>query len=87
MTLTQTVCPNYIALRAGKQGAYSADVKPPAIEFKKSTTEPKPKPKLLTCKSTVHIVTFNVKTLNRLKQLPAVEHNIEIICIQEQILP
>ena len=37
---------------------------------------------------TIQIATFNVRTLNRIGQLPeltasAVEHNIDIICIQE----
>ena len=58
--------------------------------FEKSTTElePKPKQKLLRCKSTVHIATLNVWTLNRIRQPPdmtasVVEHNIGILCIQE----
>ena len=44
--------------------------------------------KLLKCKQTIQIATFNVRTLNRIGQLPeltasAVEHKIDIICIQE----
>ena len=40
------------------------------------------------CKQTIQIATFNVRTLNRIGQLPeltasAVEHKIDIICIQE----
>ena len=40
------------------------------------------------CKQTLQIATFNVRTLNRIGQLPeliasAVEHKIDIICIQE----
>ena len=44
--------------------------------------------KLLKCKQTIQIATFNVRTLNRIGQLPeltasAVEHNIDTICIHE----
>ena len=44
--------------------------------------------KLLKCKQTIQIATFNVRTLNRIGQLPeltasAVEHKIDLICIQE----
>ena len=44
--------------------------------------------KLLKCKQTQQIATFNVRTLNRIGQLPeliasAEEHKIDIICIQE----
>ena len=54
--------------------------------FEKSATELKQK--LLKCKPTIQIATFNVGTLNRLGQLPeltasAIDHNIDIICIQE----
>ena len=54
--------------------------------FEKSATELKQT--LLKCKQTIQIVTFNVRTLNRIGQLPeltasAVEHKIDIICIQE----
>ena len=56
--------------------------------FEKSATELKLKQKLLKCKQTIQIATFNVRTLNRIGQLPeltasAVEHKIDIICIQE----
>ena len=42
----------------------------------------------LKCKQTIQMATFNVRTLNRIVQLPeltasAVEHQIDIICIQE----
>ena len=71
MTHTQTTFTKRIALRAGKKGAR------PATELK-----------LLKCKQTIQIVTFNVRTLNRIGQLPeltasAIEHKIDIICIQE----
>ena len=84
MTHTQTTCINRIALRVNKKGAHSAEVGALASVFKKSATELK----LLKCKHTIQVVTFNVRTLNRIGQLPeltasAVEHNIDIICIQE----
>ena len=46
------------------------------------------KQKLLKCKRTIEIATFNVRTLNRIGQLPeltasAIDHHIDIICIQE----
>ena len=55
--------------------------------FEKSATELK-QSKLLKCKQTLQIATFNVRTLNRIGQLPeliasAEEHIIDIICIQE----
>ena len=46
--------------------------------FEKSATELKQQ-KLLKCKQTIQIATFNVRTLNR----PDVEYKIDIICIQE----
>ena len=87
MTLTQTTYTNRIALRAGKKGARPAEVGALASVFEKSATELK-RPKLLKCKQTLQIATFNVRTLNRIGQLPeliasAVEHKINIICIQE----
>ena len=88
MTHTQTTYINRIALRAGKQGACPAEVGALASVFEKSATELKHKKKLLKCKQTIQIATFNVRTLNRIGQLPelissAVEHKIDIICIQE----
>ena len=84
MTHTQTTCPNRIALRAGKKG-----VRPGAQDsgFEKSATELKQQ-KLLKRKHTIQIATFNVRTLNRIGQLPeltayAIDHKIDIICIQE----
>ena len=55
--------------------------------FEKSATELK-QSKLLKCKQTLQIATFNVRTLNRIGQLPELiasteEHKIDIICIQE----
>ena len=54
--------------------------------FEKSATELKQK--LLKCKKTIRIATFNVRTLNRIGKLPeltasAVEFKIYIICRQE----
>ena len=78
MTHTQTKCINCIALRAVKKGASPAEVGALASMFEKSATEFKQQ-KLLKCKQTIQIATFNVRTLNRIGQLPeltalAVEH-------------
>ena len=86
MTHIQTTCINRIALRAGKKGARPAEVGALASVFEKSATELNQK--LLKCKQTIQIATFNVRTLNRIGQLPeltasAVEHKIDIICIQQ----
>ena len=87
MTHTQTTYINCIALRAGKKGVCPAVVGALASVFEKSATDLKQQ-KLLKCKQTKQIATFNVRTLNRIGQLPvqtasAVEHKIDIICIQE----
>ena len=87
MTHTQTTCTNRIAHRAGKKGARPAEVGALPSVFEKSATELK-QSKLLKCKQTLQIATFNVRTLNRIGQLPeltasAEEHKIDIICIQE----
>ena len=87
MTHTQTTYINRIALRTGKKGAYPAEVGALASVFEKSATELKQQ-KRLKCKQTIQIATFNVRTLNRIGQLPelaasVVEHKIDIICIQE----
>ena len=79
--MTQPTYINRIALCAGKKGRILASV------FEKSATEFKQQ-KLLKCKQAIQIVTFNVRTLNRIGQLPeltasAVEYQIDIICIQE----
>ena len=85
MTHTQTTYVNRIALRAGKKGASPAEVGALASVFEKSATELKQQ-KVLKCKQTIQIATFNVRTLNRIGQLSeltasAVEQNIDIICI------
>ena len=87
MTHTQTTCPNRIALRTGKKEARPAGAGALASVFEKSATELKQQ-KLLKCKHTVQIATFNVRTLNRIGQLQeltasAIEHKIDITCIQE----
>ena len=86
MTCTQATYINRIALRAGKKGARPAEVGALASVFEKSATELKQK--LLKCKQTIQIATFNVRTLNRIGQLSeltasAIEHKIDVICIQE----
>ena len=86
MTRTQTTYINRIALRAGKKGARPAEVGALASVFEKLGTELKQK--LLKCKQTIQIATFNVRTLNRIGQLSeltasAVELKIDVICIQE----
>ena len=85
ITMTHT-CPNRITLCTGKKGAHPTEVGALASVFKKSATELNQK--LLKCKQRIQIVTFNVRTLNKIGQLPevtasAIEHNIDIICIQE----
>ena len=60
---------NHIALHTGKKGARPVEVGALAPVFKKSATELKLKQKLLKCKSTIQIATFNIKTLNRISQL------------------
>ena len=87
ITMTHT-SPNRIALRAGKKGTRPAEVGALARVFEKSATELKLKQNLLKCKRTIQIATFNIRTLNRIGQLPeltvsAIDHNIDIICIQE----
>ena len=86
MTHTQTTYINRIALRVGKKGTRPDEVWALASLFEKSATEIKQK--LLKCKKTIQIATFNVRTLNRIGQQPeltasTVEHKIDIICIQE----
>ena len=85
---TQTTCRNHIALRAGKKGACPAEVGALASVFEKSDTELKLKQNLRKYKRTIKIATFNFRTLNWIGQLPgltasAIDHYIDIICIQE----
>ena len=86
MAHNQTTYPNHIALRTGKKGARPAEVRALASVFEKSATELKLKEKLLKCKRTIQIATFNVRILNRIGKLldltaSAIDHNINIICI------
>ena len=67
MTHTQTTYINCIALCAGKKGARPAEVGALASVFEKSATKLKQQ-KLLKCKQTIQIATFNVRTLNRIGQ-------------------
>ena len=73
-----------------KTRIHSAEVEALAPKFEKSATELKLKSKLklLICKNTVHIATFNIGILNRIGQLSELtvsvaEHNIVIVCTQE----
>ena len=73
-----------------KKEVCSAEAGALAPVFEKPATV-KPKQKLPKCKSTIHIVIFNLRTLNGIgKQTEliasVVEHDIDIICTQEQIL-
>ena len=87
MTHTQTTCPNHIALRAGKKSGASCwgwrlGLSVRKISYRAQTT------KITKFKHTVQIAIFNVRTFNRIGQLQeltasAIEHKIDIICIQE----
>ena len=68
MTHTQITYINRIVLCAGKKGARPVEVGALASVFEKSATELKQK--LLKYKQTIQIATFNVRTLNRIGQLP-----------------
>ena len=86
MTYNQTTCAKRIDLRAVKKGAHPAEVGALASVFEKSATELKEK--LQKCKRAIQIATLNVRTLNRIGQLPEltaspIDHNTDIICIQE----
>ena len=88
MTHIKTTCPNRIALRVVKKGAYPAKVGALTSVFKRSATELKLKQKLQKCKRTIKMSISNVRTLNRIGQLPektasSIDHNVDIICIQE----
>ena len=71
-----------------KKETHPAEVGALAPVFEKSAPELKLKQKLQKCKRTIQVVTFNIRTLNRIGQLPeptasAINYNIDIICIQE----
>ena len=89
LTHIQITCPNRIFLRAGKKkrGASCWVWSPGREKFDKSATELNQK--LLKCKHTIQIATFNVRTLNRIGKLPeltasAIGHNIGMLYIQER---
>ena len=82
MTHTQTTS----LFEQVKKGVCPAEVGALVLVFEKSTTELQQK--LLKCKRTIQIATFNVKTLKRIGQLPeltasTIDHNIDMISIQE----
>ena len=88
MTRSQNTSLNCIAHHVVKKGACPAEAGTLASLFEKSATELKLKQKLLKCKRTIQIATFNIRTLNRIGQLPvltasAIDHNIDIISIKE----
>ena len=60
MTQIQIKHPNYIHLHTNKQGVYSVEVTALTSMFEKSAT--RYKSNLLTFKSTVNIVIFNIRT-------------------------
>ena len=79
MTHTQATCLNLIALSAGEKGACPAEVGDLGTVFEKSSLELKQK--LLKCKQTIQIATVNVRTLNKIRQLPeltasAIDHDM-----------
>ena len=72
----------------GKE-AHNAEVRDLSPVFEKLGVELKHKQNLLKYKSTIHIPTFNVGTLNRIGQLleliaGVVEHSIDIVYVQKQ---
>ena len=88
MTHTQTNCRNHSALCAGKKGVRPAEVVALASVLEKSATDLKQI--LLKYKRTIQIVTFNVRMLNRIGQLPEltaleIDNNIDRICNQEHM--
>ena len=86
MTITKSRTSYRIACRAGYEGARSAVV-PTLAQCSKNQLQGH-HTKLLECKKSTFISTFNVRTLNTINQLPelvssAIELNINVICIQE----
>ena len=79
---TQTTC----LFTRVKNGVCPAKVGHLASVVEKSATELKQK--LLKCKRTIQIATFNIRTLNKIGQLPELiasskDHNIDKICVHE----
>ena len=88
MTHIQTTYTNHLSLRGGKKkkkGTRPTEVRALTPVFEKSATEFKQKQKLHKCKSPIQIVTFNVRTFDRIPELTAsaMDHNIDIVCVQE----
>ena len=88
MTHTQISCPNRIALHVGKKRDASCWGWSPGPSARQISYKAQTKQELLKCKRTIQISTFNVRTLNRIGQQPeltasAIDHNIDIIYIQE----
>ena len=72
----------------GKKEARSVEVGALAAVLENSTTELKHRQNLLKCKSIINVAIFKVGTLKRIGEVPeltasAVEHNINIVCLQE----
>ena len=73
----------------GKIGAHPAEIGALVPVFEKSATELKLRQKLpKKSKITIQIATFNVRTLNKIGLLleltaSAIDHNIDMICVQE----
>ena len=89
MTHAQTTCPNLIALHADKKRARRAKVWSLAPVFKNQLHTSNLK-KIIKCKSTIQIATFDVGTLFKIGQTQEltaypIYHNIDIICIIEHI--
>ena len=77
-----------IQTASGRQETHPGEVEAQAFLFEKQDTESKPKPNLVRCKNIVKIAALNVCTLKTINQQPeftssAVEHNIDMICVQE----
>ena len=88
-THTLTTCLNHIALRSGKKGHVLLKLDP-GFSVRKISFRAQTKQNWLKCKHTIQITTFNVRTLNRIRQLLeltalALDHNKDIIRIQEHI--
>ena len=80
---------NHIGFCMGEKRVHPAAVGALAPELEKSATELKLKQKLLEFKSTIKIVTFNIRILNRIGQLLAltasvIDHIIGIVCILQE---
>ena len=72
--------------------ARSAEVGALAPAFEKSASDFKLRQKVLICKSAIHIVTFKVRTINKIVQLleqrtSVVEHNIDMIYGEKTLIP